>query len=482
MGPPGRFSMMNGWPSRSDSHWKAGLLDGKPGRLLVADVKVDLAAIIAGKDRAAAAVGGRRRVVEHRDHGLVPGECVRQLILVGHVAKPGELVAVAVLRAADDVRHRSALRVVLLAVEEQPAVGRIEAETGRRIIEGVGVGQIRRAEPAERHTVVQRRIVIDISLRRGVEQPYIVHEIVAGEDLQARLVDDPLGDESAVGPVGAHRAGEGGIAVRDFMVHQYREGAVSVVEGAETVGDADHGIAVERLISRRDQRLDVDMRVGTDEIGCLRARRPLDLAGNDELLGVKIGELRVFDHQLIAAAERDDDVVVGWVRRIEDRLKRGEIEVTNVDAVAGLQVRNGVGAGALADEEGIVVGAADQHVLARTAEQQVSAAAADEVVLARLADQGVVAASAEEMVVAVAAENQIVAAPTECMVISAPGENGVVPVESEEDFALFRSVERVVTARSELESRFDRHLPAPALRGGRLASVARLIDNRVTPP
>jgi hypothetical protein len=35
---------------------------------------------------------------------------------------------------------------------------------------------------------------------------------------------------------------------------------------------------------------------------------------------------------LIAAAERDDDVVVGWVRRIEDRLKRGEIEVTNVDA------------------------------------------------------------------------------------------------------------------------------------------------------
>jgi len=149
MGPPGRFSMMNGWPSRSDSHWKAGLLDGKPGRLLVADVKVDLAAIIAGKDRAAAAVGGRRRVVEHRDHGLVPGECVRQLILVGHVAKPGELVAVAVLRAADDVRHRPAFGVVFFPVKEQPALGGIEAEACRGIVEGIGVGQISRAESAE---------------------------------------------------------------------------------------------------------------------------------------------------------------------------------------------------------------------------------------------------------------------------------------------------------------------------------------------
>jgi hypothetical protein len=41
----------------------------------------------------------------------------------------------------------------------------------------------------------------------------------------------------------------------------------------------------------------------------------------------------------------------------------------NVDVVAGLQVRDDVHARALADEEGIVAGAADHHVLARTAEQ-----------------------------------------------------------------------------------------------------------------
>jgi hypothetical protein len=86
------------------------------------------------------------------------------------------------------------------------------------------------------------------------------------------------------------------------------------------------------------------------------------------------------------------------------------------------------------------------------------------------------------VVVAVAAENQIVAAPAERMVVAAAGENGVVPAEPEEDFALVRSIERVVAACSELESRFDRHLTAPALRDGRLASVAGLVDNRVTPP
>jgi hypothetical protein len=147
----------------------------------------------------------------------------------------------------------------------------------------------------------------------------------------------------------------------------------------------------------------------------------------------------MIDHQLIAAAEIDDDVAVGLVRGVEDRLKRREIEVANVDAVTGLQVRDGVDAGALADEKGIVVRAADHHVLARTAEQQVSAAAAEEVILARLSNQG------------------IVAAPAERMVISAAGRNSVVPAESEEDFAVVGSSECVVAARSELDSRFFRH-------------------------
>src|SRR5262249_2657409 len=123
------------------------------------------------------------------------------------------------------------------------------------------------------------------------------------------------------------------------------------------VGDADHGIAVD-LVPRGDQRLDGDVGVGADEIGRLRARRTLDLAGNDELLGVQIGKLGVLDDKLIAAAEIDDDVVVRLVRSVDNGLKRAEIEVANVDAVAGLQIRDGVDAGALADEERVVAAAA----------------------------------------------------------------------------------------------------------------------------
>src|SRR5262249_30924108 len=73
------------------------------------------------------------------------------------------------------------------------------------------------------------------------------------------------------------------------------------------------------------------------------------------------------------------------------------------------------------------VGAADQQILARAAEQQVPAAPADEVILARLSDESVVAAPAEQVIVALAAENQIVAPPAEGKVVSAASENGVVP-------------------------------------------------------
>jgi hypothetical protein len=66
------------------------------------------------------------------------------------------------------------------------------------------------------------------------------------------------------------------------------------------------------------------------------------------------------------------------------------------------------------------------------------------------------------------------------MVVSAAGENGVVPAKPEEYFALLGSIERVVATRSELESRFHCHLTAPGLSDGRLASVAALVDNRVT--
>jgi hypothetical protein len=232
--------------------------------------------------------------------------------------------------------------------------------------------------------------MVVIGLRRRVECPDVVHQVVAREDLQRRLVDHPLRHESAVGAVGAHHAGQSGIGVGDFMVHQHREGAVAVVECAETVGNADHGVAVgrlRRLIPRRDQRLDIDVRVGADEIRCLGTRWTFDLAGNDELLFVEIGELGVLNHQLIVSAKIDDDVVLRRMRRVEDGLERREMEIANIDAVARLQIRDAVQAGALANEERIVVGAADQYVLSGSAEQQVAAAAAEEVIVALLSER-----------------------------------------------------------------------------------------------
>jgi hypothetical protein len=52
---------------------------------------------------------------------------------------------------------------------------------------------------------------------------------------------------------------------------------------------------------------------------------------------------------------------------------------------------------------------------------------------------------------------RIVAVPAERNIFSAAAENGVVAAKSQEDFAVVGSVECVVVARSELESRFSRH-------------------------
>jgi hypothetical protein len=103
-------------------------------------------------------------------------------------------------------------------------------------------------------------------------------------------------------------------------------------------------------------------------------------------------------------------------------------------------------------------------------------------ILALVSDQRIVAASAEQVIVALAAENQIIAPPAESEVFSSARRNRVAATKPEEDFALVGSIERLVAIRSELESRFDRHLTAPGLSDGRLASVAGFIDNRVTQP
>src|SRR5262249_61870613 len=96
--------------------------------------------------------------------------------------------------------------------------------------------------------------------------------------------------------------------------------------------------------------------------------------------------------------------------------------------------------------------------------------------------RSILPAHAKGGAVVLAAKNQSFPPPAEGMVVPAAGKNGVVPAEPEEYFALLGSIERVVATCSELESRFHCHLTAPGLSDGRLASVAALVDNRVTQP
>jgi hypothetical protein len=69
---------------------------------------------------------------------------------------------------------------------------------------------------------------------------------------------------------------------------------------------------------------------------------------------VKVGELRVLDHQFVAIAEIDDDVAMGLVSGVENGLKRSDGEIAHIDAIARLQMLDRVDAGALADEKGVV--------------------------------------------------------------------------------------------------------------------------------
>ena len=86
---------------------QARLFHSVAGRLLVTGVEVDLAV---------------QPVVGDGNHGLVAGVRVGDHVLVGHVTEPGEFIAVAVLRPADDVGECPSLGTGFLAVKVQPSL------------------------------------------------------------------------------------------------------------------------------------------------------------------------------------------------------------------------------------------------------------------------------------------------------------------------------------------------------------------------
>jgi len=62
----------------------------------------------------------------------------------------------------------------------------------------------------------------------------------------------------------------------EFVVHHDRDGAVAVVEGTKTVGDADQPVAVVRTVADGDQRFGGDARCGRDKERRLRGARTGD--------------------------------------------------------------------------------------------------------------------------------------------------------------------------------------------------------------
>jgi hypothetical protein len=64
--------------------------------------------------------------------------------------------------------------------------------------------------------------------------------------------DDPPGYESAFGAVRA-RDTQCDPAGSDFVVHQQRERAIAIVEGSETVGDADQSVSADGIAHRENR-------------------------------------------------------------------------------------------------------------------------------------------------------------------------------------------------------------------------------------
>src|SRR5437868_15061707 len=79
------------------------------------------------------------------------------------------------------------------------------------------------------------------SLSSGVPKEDLFHQVAAGDNSESVLVDDPLRDERALAAViagNAHR-------IAELVIHQQRERAVPVVEGAETIGNPHHAVRSE---------------------------------------------------------------------------------------------------------------------------------------------------------------------------------------------------------------------------------------------
>nr|WP_245334007.1 hypothetical protein [Bradyrhizobium guangdongense] len=192
----------------------------------------------------------------------------------------------------------------------------------------------------------------------------------------------------------------------------------------------------------------------------------------------------MLDDQRVAIAEIDLHVMTDLARGIDERLKGRNVEVADVDAIAGFEPFDRVHAHALAKQELVVALIATQMIPACAAKEQIPAAAAMQVVIAIAADQGVIAAFAEQRIVSLAAVDPIIAAAAENDVIAEAGDDRIIAAEAKDDVAVARPRNGVVSVGSEFDllERTDvamiavvmvRHALAPWLCGLVLARAIR---------
>nr|WP_246504583.1 hypothetical protein [Bradyrhizobium agreste] len=159
----------------------------------------------------------------------------------------------------------------------------------------------------------------------------------------------------------------------------------------------------------------------------------------------------MLDDQRVAIAQIDLNVVADLVRGIDERLKAWNVEVADVDTVAGLKMLDRIDAHALAEQELIVALVAAEMIPACAAEEQIPAVAAVQIIVAVAADQGIIAAFAEQQIVSLAALDPVIAAAAEHDVIAEAGIDGVVAAETKDDVTVLRPQDGVVCVGSELD-------------------------------
>ena len=111
---------------------------------------------------------------------------------------------------------------------------------------------------------------------------------------------------------------------------------------------------------------------------------------------MKLRDAHIFDDDLVAAAKIDDDIMSDLLGGIDERLKRRDMKIADINPITGLEMLDGVSAHALAEQKLVVTLAAVEFVASGAAQKKIPALAAGEIVVAFAADEPVIALFAEQ--------------------------------------------------------------------------------------